>query len=317
MDISVILPNYNGKRLLEALLPQVLDAIGNSRLSYEIIVADDCSTDGSVDFLLKEFPEVIVAEGASRLGFAGNCNRGAKLAKAGFLAFVNTDIALDGEPFSGLVSILCERPDLFAVMPIVYAEALARVENFNFLWKKRGLVWLKPILESDFLTPEEVARHLEGPLFVGVPLCGAFFVCSRDKFFELGGFDESFSPAYWEDVDLGLRAEQKGYKTALARDIRVRHLHSQTINSVFAEQEKRTLLLLNQARFIKKNLPALSPIPYFRFYLLLRAFHSLLRGDAFLVRPYLELAFLKSPSFPKTKSQEYVKIFTGKKASRR
>jgi len=301
MDISIILPNFNGRHLLESLLPQVLDILRSSCLSYEIIVADDCSTDRSVSFVAENFPEVIIAEGTTRLGFGGNCNRGAKLAKGNFLAFVNTDIAIDSEPFSGLVSILRERADLFAVMPIIYAQALGRVENFNFLWKKRGLVWLKPILESDSLTPEEVSNHLEEPVFTGVPLCGAFFVCAKDKFFELGGFDESFAPAYWEDVDLGLRAERKGYKIALARDIHVRHLHSQTINSVFAEREKRRLLLLNQARFIKKNLPGLSPIPYFRFYLLLRALYSLFRGDAFLLLPYLKLAFIKSSSLIKTK----------------
>jgi glycosyltransferase involved in cell wall biosynthesis len=69
-SISVILPNYNGKHLLEAFLPHTYAAMGESGLDYEIIVVDDCSTDNSVKFLNDKYPEIKVLNNTENSGFS-------------------------------------------------------------------------------------------------------------------------------------------------------------------------------------------------------------------------------------------------------
>ncbi len=288
MDLSVIIPNYNGEKLLIPLISRLEELLAKSGLNYEIILADDCSNDESVTLVKSTFPWVRVEAGGERKGFGGNCNRGAKASNGNYLAFVNTDIEFEGDIFNQLIKSLSDSR-VFAVMPLIFAERLGRVENYTFLWKHRGLVWLKPRGEIELTSAEEVAKKLEPNPIGGVPLCGAFFICKKDIFNTLGGFDEIFSPAYWEDVDLGFRAEELGYDILLVPGVKVLHKHSITIDISFGGSLKKRLLLRNQALFIKKHLNRLAPIPNFRIWLSLRIFQRLFQGYQELIPIYLSI----------------------------
>jgi GT2 family glycosyltransferase len=122
------------------------------------------------------------------------------------------------------------------------------------------------------------------------PLCGAFFVCRREHFDALAGFDRAFGRAYWEDVDLGYRARRMGLATVICADAIAKHAHSQTLNRVLGERGKRRSLLRNQALFLKRNLDLLRPVPWYRLYLLLRLPQRMLSGDWGTIPLYLSLA---------------------------
>ncbi len=293
MDLSVIVPNYNGENLLPALIPQLETELETCNHSYEIIVSDDCSTDGSVRLVRDAYPSVRVVAGDNRLGYGGNCNRGAKEASGEILAFVNSDIRLGKDVFAPLARVLSEE-GVFAVMPLVYAEGLGRTENLNFLWKNRGLVWLKPVGGVPHEDPVKVSEKYRGGLVRDVPLCGAFFLCRRRVFEKLEGFNPIFSPAYWEDVDLGFRAKRLGFETCLATEVRVSHLHSKTINTLYSDAKKSALLLKNQAIFMRLHLDQLAPIPHFRFWLALRIPQRLLQRRFFLIPLYGSLVFART-----------------------
>jgi GT2 family glycosyltransferase len=290
MRLSVIIPNYNGERLLTQLLPQLLHSLDSSGIQSEVIVADDVSSDASVPLLRANFPSVKVVEGRVNLGFGGNCNRGAAAAQGEYLAFVNSDIALDGEPFTALLAMMGAEPEAFAAMPIIYAESLQRVENAQEVWLSRGLPWLRPLPGLPVENVDSARTALIGRV-LEVPLCGAFFVCRKSNFAELGGFSPSFGKAYWEDVDLGFRAHRRGWKTLLCPQAAVRHLHSQTMNQVLGEAGKRKRLLRNQALFLARNLSQLKPVPRFRLYLLMRIPQRIRTGDWGTLLPYLSLIF--------------------------
>ena len=68
--ISIVLPNYNGKELLEFNLPFIYKAFKKGSFSFEIIVVDDCSTDNSVDFLQTDYPEIKVIKSDNNCGFS-------------------------------------------------------------------------------------------------------------------------------------------------------------------------------------------------------------------------------------------------------
>ena len=75
-SISVILPNFNGKDLLEEFIPSIFEALHFSNLEYEFIVIDDHSTDNSVAFMQQQFPAIIIIENKSNKGFSYSCNKG-------------------------------------------------------------------------------------------------------------------------------------------------------------------------------------------------------------------------------------------------
>src|SRR5688572_1826661 len=87
--VSIVLPNRNGRNLLKKNLPSVIAASPEA----QIIVTDDASTDGSVEFIEKEFPNVFVVKGSSQVGFAGNVNHGVKAATGDIVVLLNTDVS--------------------------------------------------------------------------------------------------------------------------------------------------------------------------------------------------------------------------------
>lgn len=290
MCLSVIVPNFNGEQLLPALLESLQESLSQAQYEWEIIVADDASTDGSCTLITERFPRVHLVAGERNLGYGGNCNRGAAAASGEYLAFVNSDISLDGDVFMPLVGKLEGSRGVFALMPLVFTEALGRVENLQEMWISRGLPWLRPV--SDIIVEDwQEAADMLGDKLRTAPLCGAFFVCRREHFNELGGFDPVFGRAYWEDVDLGYRARRLGLATVICTDAVVRHAHSQTLNRVLSDRGKRRSLLRNQALFLRRNLDLLRPIPWYRMYLMLRIPQRILSGDWGTIPLYLSMAF--------------------------
>ena len=111
-SISVILPNYNGRHLLEQNIPSLLKALDG--LEHEIIVIDDCSPDDSIQFLEQTYPEIRVIKSDVNSGFSVTCNKGVQAATNELLCVVNTDVTFTLDYFTTLLSEF-EDPDVFAV----------------------------------------------------------------------------------------------------------------------------------------------------------------------------------------------------------
>jgi GT2 family glycosyltransferase len=91
-DVSFIVVNYNGLNFLKQSLPSILQQ--KSTLLYEVLLVDNCSTDGSVTFVSEHFPSVIILRQEDNLGFAGGCRVGFEASRGKFLAVVNNDAVL-------------------------------------------------------------------------------------------------------------------------------------------------------------------------------------------------------------------------------
>ena len=92
---SIIIPNWNGRELLEQCLPSVVEAVRSGGEGHEIIVVDNHSTDDSVPFLKANYPEVKVLELDRNRGFAGGCNAGAAASQSEIIVFLNNDMMVD------------------------------------------------------------------------------------------------------------------------------------------------------------------------------------------------------------------------------
>lgn len=235
-SISVVLPNFNGRNLLQKNLPSLITALGD--FDYEIIIVDDCSSDDSVKFLKETYPEIIIIYNKINLGFSATCNKGINTAKLKLLCVVNTDVTFTPDYFANMIAEF-EDTSLFAVKGdiINYNQSLDDIINIDrtaVLYYKRGFLRFDT---SNPLTQRTILSRADD-IFVALGCC---FVCNREMMIKLHGFDEIYSPFYWEDSDLARRAVCSGYKLLYLPKSVVYHQTSSTI-SKFRSNVRRQLV---------------------------------------------------------------------------
>ena len=92
MDVSVIIVNYNTKVLTFNCLSSVFEMVKD--IQFEVIVSDNGSTDGSIEMIKENFPQVILIENGENLGFGAANNRALKIAKGKYIFYLNSDTVL-------------------------------------------------------------------------------------------------------------------------------------------------------------------------------------------------------------------------------
>lgn len=242
-SISIVIPNYNGRHLLEKNIPSLLEAIGT--MHNEIIVVDDCSTDDSVAFLENTYPNIKVIRNDVNLGFSSTCNKGIRAATLDLLCVVNTDVTFTPDYFTNMIDEFDE-PSLFAVKGDIinygksYDDVLS-IDKTTLLYYKRGF------LRFDTKNPltNKILLSADNEQFIGLGCC---FVCNREMILELGGFDKIYSPFYWEDCDLAQRALKRGYKLLYLPESKVYHQASSTISNYRSNNQRR--LISNRNKFL-------------------------------------------------------------------
>lgn len=306
-SLAVLIPTYNAVGQVELLLRQLvgLQKVHGERL--HVIVSDDASSDGTATHVERSFPGVTVVRAEFNGGFGANVMRGLSAVHEQYLAIINSDVELLGDPFPLLLGTLRENQHLFAVMPLIYNTGRDIVENFARLYGRRGLVWhhdtgladewtalLRELLEETKQPDLRLADLAGGRQAIVSLLCGAAFVCRSHQFRDLGGFDPRFQPFYWEDVDLDYRARRLGLNCAVVPQVCMLHRHSETIDRHHGGTKIRHLRL-NQLRFVLAHLEQLKSGPerlqQARFWWLLRGLREAVGGEPLLRRAYLRAAF--------------------------
>jgi len=278
MSVSIVIPNWNGVYLMEKHLKPVIDAAPNT----EIIVADDSSSDGSVEFLKNHFPTVQVVQRDIREGFAANVNAGVAQAKGDVVILLNTDV----EPEKGFLSplLLCFRdPQVFAVGCLEKS-----FEEGKTILRGRGLAhWVK----GYFIHSRGEFNKTDTAWVSGGS--GAFRKSMWDK---LGGMDTLYNPFYWEDIDLSYRGRKVGWKTAFEPKSIVHHYHEEgKIKREFTPSDVKRIVYRNQFIFIWKNLTDIQMILQHIFWTPIRLFQALFSGDSLMLQGYV-LALRKLPA---------------------
>lgn len=260
--ISIVIPTYNAVGQVEGLLMRLAHFQQKYGDTFQVIVSDDCSSDNTPAEIRRQFPWVDVLESRQNRGFGANVMAGVELARHPYLATLNSDIELVGNPCKELTDALERDKGLFAVMPLIFNRDLDKVENLARLYCHRGLCWHTELAEEgdwsssvrDLLSSSTDAKARLRDIGsktkpIRSVLCGAAFVCQRDRFLELGGFDSRYQPFYWEDVDLDYRARQRGWHCGVVPATAVIHRHSETIDR-YHRGRKLLYLRLNQLRFV-------------------------------------------------------------------
>lgn len=241
MNLSIVIPNYNGKELLSKNLPEILEEINNYKNGRtEVIIVDDASKDDSVNFI-KKFSQIKLLVNPKNLGFSKSVNKGVSVAKGEIIILLNTDVKPDK---NFLVSLLVHFKDenVFAVGCMDKST-----EGEKIVLRGRGIgTW-----KRGFLIHERGDANMSNTLWVSAG-SGAFRKTIWDK---LGGLNELYSPFYWEDIDLSYRAQKLGYSLVFESKSTVLHEHDKgVIKKEFSPFDIKVIVYRNQFIFVWTNL---------------------------------------------------------------
>jgi GT2 family glycosyltransferase/glycosyltransferase involved in cell wall biosynthesis len=241
---TVVIPNWNGRDLLEKFLPSVVEALAGNE-DNEIMVVDNASSDGSAEYVQKFFPQVRVLAQTANLGFGGGSNAGLRAAKNRIVILLNNDMRVEPDFLAPLLEPFSD-PLVFSVScQIFFSDPARRREETGLseVWWEAGRVR---------------ASHRDDPsIHVPFPCAypgGGSSAFDRDKFLELGGFDELLRPFYYEDTDIGLMAWKRGWKLLYQPASIVFHEHRGTIGKKFSPHYIEGVLKKNIVLYCWKNI---------------------------------------------------------------
>ena len=202
-SVSIVIPNYNGKHLLEQYLPSVFVAAQKANTEFEVIVIDDGSKDDSINFLKEQYQDVKLLINDKNRGFSYTCNHGIREAKYELILLLNSDVKLTPDYFEHQWKYF-SKADTFGVMARIMSFDETKIEDAARLLYYSGCrIKANKFYYSENPQDEDVYTAY---------LSGANALVDAKKLKELGGFDEIFSPFSSEDFDLSLRAWQLGWK---------------------------------------------------------------------------------------------------------
>ena len=241
---SLVIPNWNGRDLLERFLPTWVAAIRHHPGS-EVVLVDNGSTDGSAQWVRANYPEVKLVALPKNLGFGGGSNAGFRAAKNDIVVLLNSDMRvepdflgplLDGFTDETVFAVSCQ---IFLGDPAKRREETGLTEAF---WRDGNL---------QVSHREDPAVNCLFPCFYGGGGSCAF---DRRKFLEIGGFDELLRPFYLEDTDLGFLGWKRGWKVLYQPASVVHHEHRGTIGRSFSQDYIGQVLAKNFVLFAWKNI---------------------------------------------------------------
>ncbi|MGC9086686.1 MAG: glycosyltransferase family 2 protein [Thermoproteota archaeon] len=218
--VSIVVINYNGKKHLKACLDSLLKT---DYPNFEIILVDNASNDGSVEYVTKNYPQVKVVVNKVNMGSSGGYNAGIRHARGKYIAILNNDVEVDKKWLEPLVRILEENSEIGA----------ADSKYLNFYERNKfdstsaagrfldyfGNVYARGVRANDGGVYNKLCR-----IFV------ALTIFRKKIFSEIGLFDEDFFYGY-EDVDLSWRINLRGYKIYYVPSSLIFHKSSATVAS--------------------------------------------------------------------------------------
>lgn len=243
MSISIIIPNFNGKLLIQKNFSKLLDSLREYKESKEIIFVDDASTDGSLEYLksLKEKDiKISVLENKKNLGFSSSVNKGVDAAKGEIVILLNSDVS----PEKNFIHPLLEH---FKDDKVFGVGAMDKsIEENKVVLRGRGLgTW-----KNGFLIHRRGEVDKTNTLWVS----GGSSAFKKSIWETLGGLNELYNPFYYEDIDLSYRALKSGYKVLFEPKSIVVHEHEKgSIKENYSENKVRTIAYRNQFILVWEN----------------------------------------------------------------
>ncbi len=199
--VSIVIPVYNQIHYTYACLLSILE--NTKDVTYEIIIADDVSTDATKELSLYA-ENLVICRNKTNQGFLRNCNQAAKAARGKYVMFLNNDTQVTPGWLSSLVNLIESNPTIGMVgSKLVYPDGRLQ-EAGGIIWSD-GSGWNYGRLDDPEKPEYNYVKDVDY-------ISGAAILLSTDLWKQIGGFDELFAPAYCEDSDLAFEVRKAGYR---------------------------------------------------------------------------------------------------------
>ena len=249
MRTAIVILNWNGRGFLEQFLPSV---VKYSSADAAIIVADNASTDDSVEFLRNHYPDIRLIINSANGGFARGYNEALKLVEAEYYILLNSDIEVTDGWVHPLIELMDRRSEVAACQPVI--RSWYRRDEYEYAGAAGGFIDRLgyPFCRGRlFMSMEKDKGQYsnETEIFWAT---GACMVVRASVYHEFGGFDEDFF-AHMEEIDFCWRLKIKGHKIMYCSSSVVYHVGGGTLHK--SNPRKTFLNFRNNFFLLYKNLP--------------------------------------------------------------
>ena len=251
-SVSVVIPSWNGRDLLEKFLPSAVRA-ASFHPDNEVIVVDNGSDDGTAEWVRGQFPEtasggdgpklVRLLRMERNLGFGAGNNAGVRAARNNIVVVLNNDMRVEPDCFQRLLEGFTD-PAVFAISAQVFFLDQGKRREETGLTEGR--------FEQGFFRLGHLVEDIS-TLYPTFYAGGGSTAYDRAKFLELDGFDSLFHPFYVEDADLSYNAWKRGWKVLYQPAAVVYHEHRGTIGRCFSAGRIDAILKKNHVLMVWKN----------------------------------------------------------------
>ncbi|HWS49052.1 MAG TPA: glycosyltransferase family 2 protein [Candidatus Methanoperedens sp.] len=245
INISVVIPNFNGAKYLSECLVHLHTAIHSCQQSkFEIILVDNGSSDNSLELFNYSSTPLVnhrTIKLKTNTGFATAVNKGILAAKHEYVCLLNNDVNLDKNFFKLIISSIKKHPTVACFCGTVLSKDGSKIESQGISFD-----WSGKCIQNHFSTSQPLnysSKHVWGS-------SGAAVIYNKDILLKIGLYDEHYF-AYIEDVDVAFRLNKNNYKTLLIPSAKAFHLGGATSNKMGNFRAKQTFK--NWIYFIKKN----------------------------------------------------------------
>ena len=248
--VAIVILNWNGTKLLEQFLPSVIQ--NSQEEDVEIIVADNHSSDDSVAFLQKNFPQVKIIQLDENYGFAKGYNMALQEVEADYYILLNSDVEVSSGWIEPLISLMEEDPSIAAVQPKVLSWH--KKEEFEYAGAAGGFIDKLgfPFCRGRILNVMEKDEGQYDQVTNVFWATGACMAVRASYFHKAGGFDSDFW-AHMEEIDLCWRLKNMGFRIQYTPFSKVYHLGGGTLS--YDNPQKLYLNFRNSLWLLYKNLP--------------------------------------------------------------
>ena len=250
-ELAVIILNWNGIELLKKFLPGAVSHTSGEQV--DLIIADNASTDGSVEWIKDNFPDIKVIEFDKNYGFAEGYNKAIGATRYPFTILLNSDVETTPGWWQPLLSFMKDNPEAGAAQPKI--KSFHNKEFFEYAGAAGGLLdyFGYPYCRGRLFDSVEIDTGQYD--FEATNLCWASgaALCVRTELYErLGGLDTLFF-AHMEEIDLCCRMLAAGYKICFIPSSEIFHVGGATLNQ--GSSTKTYLNFRNNLLLLYKNLP--------------------------------------------------------------
>ena len=250
---TIVIPNYNGIKYIASCLHSVY---AGTVTDIEVIVVDNASTDGSLELIKEQFPQVTLIENKENTGFSYAVNQGILASKTPYVFLLNNDTEIDADCIEQLQNFIQTDERIFsASAKMIALHNQDKLDDAGDYYCAMGWAFAR-------------GKGKHPSLFV--ENCDVFAACAgaaiyrREYFEEIGLFDVQHF-AYLEDIDIGYRARIHGYRNCFVANAVVYHAGSATSGSRY-NAFKTSLASRNSVYLIYKNMPLLQILLNFPFF---------------------------------------------------